>query len=82
MIRLQTVDVWDTLLRRRCHPDAVKLHRAGWLLTRCWPEVPAPLRKPRALLALRLEAERELAQAARADPAPTSTRHTPIFPSA
>lgn len=69
MIRLQTVDVWDTLLRRRCHPDAVKLHVAGWLLTRCWPDIPAPLRTPRALLALRLEAERELAKAARADPA-------------
>jgi FMN phosphatase YigB (HAD superfamily) len=68
MIRLQTVDVWDTLLRRRCHPDAVKLHLAGWMLTRCWPDIPAPLRKPRALLALRLDAERELARAAATDP--------------
>ncbi|MGB4782617.1 hypothetical protein, partial [Candidatus Methylomirabilis sp.] len=31
---LMTVDVWDTLLRRRCHPDAVKLHVCCWLL-RC-----------------------------------------------
>lgn len=69
MIRLQTVDVWDTLLRRRCHPDAVKLHLAGWLLANHWTEIALPLRTPGALLALRLEAERVLAKAARTDPA-------------
>ncbi|MCC2656687.1 MAG: Haloacid dehalogenase domain protein hydrolase [Panacagrimonas sp.] len=69
MIRLQTVDVWDTLLRRRCHPDAVKRHLAGWLLNTCWPDIVPALRTPHALFALRLDAERELARAARGDPA-------------
>lgn len=69
MIRLQTVDVWDTLLRRRCHPDAVKLHLAQHLLWQRWADLAPPLRDGRALLALRLDAERALARAARADPA-------------
>lgn len=30
--RLITVDVWDTLLRRKCHPDAVKIHVSNFLL--------------------------------------------------
>lgn len=68
MIRLQTVDVWDTLLRRRCHPDAVKRHLAGWLLAHAWADIAPPLRSASALLALRLDAERELARASRADP--------------
>ena len=69
MIRLLTVDVWDTLLRRRCHPDAVKRHLAGWLLAHRASDIPVSLRSPAALLALRLDCERELARASRADPA-------------
>ena len=68
MIRLQTVDVWDTLLRRRCHPDAVKLHVAGCLLARCWADIGPSLRSPRRLLSLRLETEKELASLAIRDP--------------
>lgn len=59
---LCSVDVWDTLLRRRCHPDAVKLHVANQLRLRC-PEI---RHDARALLALRLEVEREQAAASRA----------------
>lgn len=68
MIRLRTVDVWDTVLRRRCHPDAVKRHLAGWLLAHRWDDIRAALRSPSALLALRLDCERELARISRADP--------------
>ncbi len=31
---LISIDVWDTLLRRRCHPDEVKLHTARVLSLR------------------------------------------------
>lgn len=31
---LVSFDVWDTLVRRRCHPDEVKLHTAATLLVR------------------------------------------------
>ena len=30
VVKITTVDVWDTLLRRRCHPDEVKLASAGY----------------------------------------------------
>lgn len=29
---LITIDVWDTLLRRKCHPDAIKIHVSNFLL--------------------------------------------------
>ena len=69
MIRLRTIDVWDTLLRRRCHPDAVKLHVARYLLLQRWEQVTPGLRDARVLLALRLAVERDLAAASRRDPA-------------
>jgi glycosyltransferase involved in cell wall biosynthesis len=30
-MNITTVDVWDTLLRRRCHPDEIKLGVAGYV---------------------------------------------------
>ena len=68
MYRLRTVDVWDTLLRRRCHPDAVKLHTAGFLLRRHWSQVLPALRSGRLLLHCRLDVERELARSSAVDP--------------
>nr|WP_152659078.1 hypothetical protein [Pantoea sp. 3.5.1] len=29
--KLKTVDVWDTLLRRKCHPDTIKYATAKYL---------------------------------------------------
>jgi FMN phosphatase YigB (HAD superfamily) len=66
---LRTVDVWDTLLRRRCHPDAVKLHVGRALLAQQWAFVQPGLRSARALLQLRLDVERDLAHISRQDPA-------------
>jgi FMN phosphatase YigB (HAD superfamily) len=63
---LCTVDVWDTLLRRECHPDAVKLHTCNELLIRAGDSVDISLRDPRALLKLRLAFEGEQGRAARA----------------
>jgi predicted HAD superfamily hydrolase len=31
-VKLLTIDVWDTILRRKCHPDAVKVHVSSHLL--------------------------------------------------
>lgn len=59
---LMTVDVWDTLLRRRCHPDAVKLHVCRYLLL-CYGQQLHPQNRDRwALLQLRQQAEKELAE--------------------
>ena len=59
---LMTVDVWDTLLRRRCHPDAVKLHVCRYLLL-CYGQQLRPQNRDHwALLQLRQQAEKELAE--------------------
>jgi FMN phosphatase YigB (HAD superfamily) len=59
---LMTVDVWDTLLRRRCHPDAVKLHVCRYLLLCYGQQLHPQNRDPWALLRLRQQAEKELAE--------------------
>lgn len=57
---LYTIDVWDTILRRRCHPDEVKLFtaRALWL---AFPGRLRPgMRGPVGLLHARQGAEHEI----------------------
>lgn len=57
-----TVDVWDTLLRRRCHPDAIKLHLCRYLLNNYWSFLPVSYRDNWKLLQARLQAEGILAR--------------------
>ena len=55
-----TVDVWDTLLRRDCHPDVIKI--SSWqriALLQCWP---LHNMSPESLLAARRRMESEIAQ--------------------
>lgn len=56
---LATFDVWDTLLRRRCHPDEVKLATAANLLVR-EPRVVADHATTWSLLHLRQRVEAEI----------------------
>ncbi len=62
---LLTVDVWDTLLRRRCHPDGVKLHVCRHLLLRWGEDLDPVCRDPWILLRLRQEAEKQIGEARR-----------------
>ncbi len=41
---LISVDVWDTVLRRRCHPDEVKLFTARWIWLHHHRELPDAIR--------------------------------------
>ena len=59
---LLTVDVWDTLLRRRCHPDSVKLHVCRHLLLRCEAELPPNWRDAWHLLDARRLAEKQIGE--------------------
>ena len=61
-IDLLTVDVWDTVLRRRCHPDAVKLHLARYLLLTYREAIDPSYREVSELLKLRQKAEGLLGQ--------------------
>ena len=66
MYKLRTVDVWDTLLRRDCHPECIKLATAAHLLFG-WPTLLKPaFCEHWALYRARIDAERQLAEAARA----------------
>ena len=56
---LLTVDVWDTLLRRRCHPDEIKLFTAHYLQLTHWSQL-----KPACAGTLRLFQERVHCEAA------------------
>ncbi len=56
--KLLTVDVWDTLLRRKCHPDAVKLHVSNYLLNNYFSLVRLEYRD-----SMRLFRERQAAEA-------------------
>ena len=64
-VDLLTVDIWDTVLRRHCHPDAVKLHVARFLLLTHGDQIDSSCRGVWALLRLRQEAERAIGAAAK-----------------
>lgn len=76
---LMTVDVWDTLLRRRCHPDAVKLHVCHWLLYCHGQCLPHEYRDHWVLLRLRQQAERELGEESRRAGGDDEYRHLEVY---
>lgn len=59
-IKLVTIDVWDTLIRRSCHPDDVKLHLCRFLLLRYFKHLKPAYTNMFALLKARQESEREI----------------------
>ena len=61
MYKIRTIDVWDTLLRRDCHPECIKLGIARflWLLGR--DDLKEQFQDPWILYQARIEVERELA---------------------
>lgn len=65
-VRLVTVDVWDTLVRRRCHPDAVKLHVCRFLLLTRYELIKEEFRDMTALLHARQAAEGNVGAARKA----------------
>lgn len=65
-IKLVTIDIWDTLIRRSCHPDAIKLHLCRYLRISHFKRLKADFRSEDALLRARRESESELGQRAKA----------------
>ena len=57
---LFTIDVWDTILRRNCHPDEVKLFTARALLLVHGSKLRPEVRDATALLHARQLAEHDL----------------------
>ena len=61
MYKIRTIDVWDTLLRRDCHPECIKLTTAHHLLFGWHAQIKSEFRDIWVLYRARLEAERTLA---------------------
>jgi len=60
-----TIDVWDTLLRRKCHPDEVKLASAKHLLLCQWQIIAPDYRDQLKILELRRNVEIEIGNRSR-----------------
>lgn len=65
MYKIRTIDVWDTLLRRVCHPECIKLATAQHLFLGWNDHIKPEYRDGWALYHARLEAERTLAEYAK-----------------
>lgn len=65
MYKLRTIDVWDTLLRRDCHPECIKLATARHLLLDQLDALKPEYRDQWALYHARIDTERVLADEAR-----------------
>ncbi len=61
--RLVSYDIWDTVIRRNCHPDVVKVFTNSELILRTGREIPFHLRDSGVLLKFRQLAERNIGQA-------------------
>ncbi len=64
MYKLRTVDVWDTLIRRKCHPEAVKLATARYILLRAHNEAKEEFATPFDIYTKRQNVELLLAKEA------------------
>ncbi len=77
--KLITVDVWDTLLRRRCHPESVKLHLCCYLLNLYSRLLPASYRDQWKLLQARQQAEKSLADLSRENGFDDEYQHLDVY---
>ena len=56
-IKLVCIDIWDTVLRRHCHPDEVKFDSARFLLLHYFDHIKPPYRDMNSLFRARLSSE-------------------------
>ncbi|VVQ16125.1 hydrolase [Pseudomonas fluorescens] len=65
MYKLKTVDVWDTLLRRNCHPECIKLATAAHVYFLLFGRFKAEYQSVWSIYQARVDTEMRLAHAAR-----------------
>lgn len=56
-----SLDIWDTILRRKCHPDEIKLSTARYALLTCYGRLKPDYQNVQKLLLARIESERRIA---------------------
>ncbi|MGC4411002.1 MULTISPECIES: HAD family hydrolase [Rhizobium] len=64
MYKLRTIDVWDTLLRRKCHPEAVKFATAHRIFLRFHADLSANFITPSSIYERRNVIEAQMARRA------------------
>ncbi|GEM19753.1 hypothetical protein NONS58_11490 [Nitrosococcus oceani] len=76
---LLTIDVWDTLLRRRCHPDSVKLQVCRYVALNYAQYLHPENQDIWVLLRLRQQAEKELGDESRQAGQDDEYRHREVY---
>lgn len=74
--QLLTVDVWDTLLRRRVHPDLIKMHTARYMYFYLHHALKPEFRDVEKLFHLRRDAEWKIGQRRASAELPPRSGHT------
>lgn len=64
--RLLSLDLWDTVIRRKCYPDEIKEETSKYILNNYWQHISKPYRSQKNLTQLRIAKEREIGAATRA----------------
>ena len=59
---LLTLDIWDTILRRKCHPDEIKIITSRYLFLSYYSDIKEEFRNVKRLTELRVECEVEIGQ--------------------
>lgn len=67
MYELVSLDLWDTIIRRKCHPDAIKEATSDYLLLNYYELVSRENRSVKRLTELRVECERLIGEETRAN---------------
>ena len=57
---LLSLDIWDTILRRKCHPDAIKVYTSREFYLNAKDYIKQDKRNLRELTRLRVDVEREI----------------------
>lgn len=58
--KILSLDVWDTILRRKCDPDAIKVNTSKWVLNNLNRLIKEELRTVDLLTTLRIECEKKI----------------------
>lgn len=60
MTKIYTFDVWDTLIKRKCHPEEIKLKLSEWILIKYYSDLLDEYKNIYSILKLRNKIEAEL----------------------
>ena len=66
-----SLDLWDTVIRRKCHPDAIKGKTADYLMMNYYGYIAGQFRSVNALTQVRVRCEREIGKEAQEKRAPS-----------